>query len=180
MRLSLLACVALTACAHRPSASTYPHTHAPALILDGAVLSCEVQNTPVADTGCAALAFVTAIEVSFISAPEAVRYFGPAARYGAYVAQSPALDLTPLHTSGKVVPVTIVLNGNRYVCLQAQSGDARPVIGGPRVGPVFSCPVWDSLKTDGIAGVELVKPPRSIVLFGRDAAAYALILTPKQ
>jgi hypothetical protein len=38
----------------------------------------------------------------------------------------------------------------------------------------------DSLNPDDVAAVELVKPPRSIALFGRDGAAYALVVTLKR
>jgi len=179
MRLWMTACAVVAACAHGPIPSNDPLRAVPALILDGAVLSCHVDNVAVPDTGCAALAFVPVRDVSFLVATEAVRYFGPIARYGAYVAQTPTLDLTPLPTTGRVVPVAIIVNGNRFVCLLSQRGDPR-IIGRRPSGPVFPCPVWEALAPDKIAGVELIKAPRSIILFGRDAAAYALIVTPKQ
>ncbi len=170
--------VVVAASAQGPTATAQLLSPSPALILDGAVLSCDVKNTTAADTGCAALSFVTVKEVSILPAAEAVRYFGSAAQNGAYVAQTPSLDLTPLPTSGRVVPVTIIVNGRRFVCLLSQTGDPR-VIDRRRSGPEFPGPAWDTVAPEDVAGVELVKPPRSIILFGRDAAAYALILTLK-
>ena len=179
MRFSFAACAFGMACAHGSMDTGRLERPSRMLVLDGAVLSCHVANTAVADTGCAALTFLTVKEVSVLSAAEAVRYFGPRAQQGAYVARTPALDLTALPTTGRVVPVTIIVNGNRFVCLVSQRGDPRGIGRGPS-GPVFPCPVWEALAPDKIAGVELVKPPRSIALFGRDAAAYALIVTPRR
>ena len=176
MRLILTLCAVFVACTHAPLGTNYPLPAVPALILDGAVLSCHVDNVAVPDTGCAALAFMSVKDVSFLAATEAVRFFGPAARHGAYVVQTPALDLTPLPTTGRVVPVAIIVNGERSVCLMSQSRDPRVIDRRPG-GPVFPCPVLDALAPDEIASVEIVKSPRSITLFGRDAAAYALLVT---
>jgi hypothetical protein len=176
MRLYLTLCAVFVACTHAPVGTNHPLPAVPALILDGTVLSCHVENVPVPDTGCAALAFMPVKDVSFLDATEAVRYFGPAAQHGAYVARTPALDLTPLLTTARVVPVAIIVNGRRSVCLMWQSRDPRVIDRRPR-GPVFPCPVLDALAPDEITDVELVKSPRSITLFGRAAAAYALIVT---
>ena len=176
MRLYVALCAVFVACTHAPLGTNHPLPAVPALVLDGTVLSCHVDNIAVPDTGRAALVFISVKDVSFLAATEAVRYFGPAARHGAYVAQTPALDLTPLPTTGRVVPVAVIVNGRRSVCLVSQSRDPRVIDRRPR-GPVFPCPVLDALAPDEIADVELVKSPRSITLFGRDAAAYALIVT---
>ena len=176
MRLTLTLCAVFVACSHAPVSTNRPLPAVPALILDGTVLSCHVDNVAVPDTGCAALAYVPVKDVSFLAATEAVRYFGPAARNGAYVVQTPALDLTPLPTTGRVVPVAIIVNGQRSVCLFSQSRDPRVIDHRPG-GPVFPCPVLDTLAPDKVASVEIVKSPRSITLFGRDAAAYALLVT---
>jgi len=173
-----LAFALILACAHAPLTPPNPVPTGPALVLDGAVLSCRVQNVAVPDTGCAALAFVSLKELSFLSGAEAVHYFGPPARFGAYVAHTPALDLTPLPTTATAALVAIVVNGNRSTCLVPAQRDAR-VIGGSRVGPSFPCPALDELSPNRIETIELLKPPQSIAYFGRDAAAYALIVTLK-
>ncbi len=174
MRFHLIATSVLVGCAHAGAGATMAKPDGPALVLDGTVLSCRVDKIVVPDTGCAALAFLTVKEVSFLAGVEAVRYFGPIAQNGAYVAQSPALDLTPLAPDGRAVPLTVIVDGARFVCLQTTGGDRIMV---PSRGPVFPCLALEDVAPDEIADVEVMKPPRSIVLFGRNAAAGALIVT---
>jgi hypothetical protein len=121
------------------------------------------------------LALVAVRAISFIPDTEAFHLFGTVARHGAYVAQTPTLDMTPLPHNGQVVPQALVVGGTRFACLTRLGVDARRMD-----RPGFPCPPLERLSPDEVDRVEVVKPRRAIELFGRDGAAGALIVILKR
>jgi len=175
MRLHLTAFGRLVACAGTKPLATVPILDGPALVLDGALLSCRVGGRSTSDTGCAALGILTLRAVTFLPDTEAVRYFGSATRHGAYIAQSPSLDTTPIPRDGRVTPLAVIVDGTRFACLARVGGDDARRLG--KSG--FACPPLETLSPEDVDRVEVVKPHRSIELFGRDGAAGALVVTLK-
>src|SRR2546422_7996181 len=78
MRLHLSALALLVACAGSKPPGTVPILDGPALVQDGALLSCRLGSPSTPDTGCAALGMLTVRAVSFLPDTGAVRYFGSA------------------------------------------------------------------------------------------------------
>ncbi len=163
-------------CAAATPPATTPIGGGPALVVDGAVLWCRLTSPATTDTGCAALKVLAVRSVSFLPGAEAVRFFGPVARGGAYIVQTPALDTTPIPQDGRVVPLATIVDGARFACLTRLSGDDARRIDGPR----FSCPPLERLSPDDVDRVEVLKPRQAIPLFGRDGAAGAVIVVLKR
>src|SRR5258705_5141150 len=112
----------------------------------------------------------------FLSASsDAVHLFGPAAGHGAYVAQTPTLDMTPAPQEGGVVRLALIVDGVRFACLTRLPADPRRLD-----RPGIPCPPLERLSPDEVDRVEALKPPRAIELFGRDGAAGAIIVILKR
>ena|SRR2546422_249028 len=175
MRLHLSALALLVACAGSKPPGTVPILDGPALVLDGALLSCRLGSPSTPDTGCAALGMLTVRAVSFLPDTEAVRYFGSATHHGAYVAQSLSLDTTPIPRDGRVAPLAVIVGGARFACLARVGGDDARRLSRSE----FACPPLETLSPEDVDRVEVVKLHRSVELFGRDGAAGALVVTLK-
>jgi hypothetical protein len=169
------ACSLLLGCGGARVPVTVPFDNGPALVLDGMVLSCQGRTPAPADTGCPALALVTVRAASFLPGSDAVHLFGPAAEHGAYVAQTPTLDMTPAPQKGGVVPLALIVDGVRFACLTRLPADPRRLD-----RPGIPCPPLERLSPDDVDRVEALKPPRAIELFGRDGAAGAIIVILKR
>ena len=159
-------------CAGARSPARVPVDNSPALVVDGTVRSCSLATSARADTGCPALALRTVKAVSFLRDSEAVVLFGPAARYGAYVAQTPTLDMTPASATSVVL---VVMDGARFTCTTPPGADSRRLD-----GPGLQCSSLKRLSPDDIDRIELLKPPRAIELFGREGAAGVVIVILKR